>query len=203
MPEYYFEHDKFIMPSFAEIFENDHEVALEYCSGNGDWIIQKAKDNPGINWVACEIQFKRVRKIWSKRENNHLKNLLIVCGEAHTFTRHYLKDSSLKEIFINFPDPWPKDKHAKHRLFHDEFLKEVSRVVQKKGIATFVTDDETYSESMIEVANRTKCWESLHKDPCYVTNITDYGYSYFQDLWLSLGRVIRHMHFENLKEGAL
>ena len=203
VPEYYFEHEKFDMPDMKDIFENENETALEYCSGNGDWIIEKAKTNPDVNWIACEIQFQRVRKIWSKRENLGISNLLIVCGEAHTFSKYYLNDSQLKEIYINFPDPWPKDKHAKHRLFHVDFLNEVSRIVKKGGLATFVTDDDTYSESMIEVATLTKKWESIHKKPYYITDVENYGYSYFQNLWTSLGKVIRHMHFKNQKEAPL
>lgn len=199
VPEYYFEHEKFKMPCFSDLFQNNHPVAIEYCSGNGDWIIEKAKGSPEINWIACEIQFERVRKIWSKRENQCVSNLFIVCGEAYTFSKYYLESNAVKEVFINFPDPWPKDRHAKHRLFHIDFLNELSRIVEKNGLATFVTDDHDYSETMIEVASLTKKWQSIHEKPYCIVDVEDYGYSYFQDLWKNLGKVIRHMHFKNQK----
>src|SRR3990167_5547685 len=76
-------------------------------------------------------------KFSPKTENKNLPPLFVVWGGALPFPRHYLRDQSIEGIFINFPDPWPKERHAKHRLFQSEFAKETARVVsfQKGAVA--------------------------------------------------------------------
>lgn len=203
VPPYYFEHEKFETPSLSSIFENENPISIEFCSGHGDWIVDLAKKDPNRNWIAVEKQFERARKIFSKREKADLKNLLIVCGEAHTFIKYYLKENVVENIFVNFPDPWPKGRHAKHRLIHTDFLDEISRIVKKGGSATFVTDDPTYAENMISLTSSHDKWSSFYKEPYFITEMPDYGYSYFRDLWMSKGKTIHYMNFVNQKELTL
>lgn len=197
VPEYYFKHEEFTVPCFKEIFGNNNPIDIEFCSGNGDWVINKAKENPNRNWIAVEKLHKRVRKIWSKRENFSLDNLLIVCGEALTYCKYYLKSHCISSVFINFPDPWPKERHAKHRLIKPMFLDELSKIVQEKGTMTIVTDDVEYKNSIIDICLAHKKFLSLHPYPYYKSNIDDYGYSYFHDLWKGLGKTIHHISFIN------
>ena len=74
VPRRYSEHDKWPFPGWEDtsLFGNTNKVCVEYCSGNGAWIVDKAKQNPSINWVAVERKFDRVRKIWSKTNNMQL-----------------------------------------------------------------------------------------------------------------------------------
>jgi len=170
------------------LFSGDRPLFLEYCSGNGDWIIQKAIDHPEITWIAVEKQFERVRKIWSKRENNQVKNLLIVSGKAEEFTRYYLPSESIQEVFVNFPDPWPKERHAKHRLIQAPFVDQMARVVRPTGKATFATDDPPYASQMIEEMGNHKDWEYAFPKPHYKESLDNYGSSWFQNLWQEKGR---------------
>lgn len=192
--------NSFVFPGWhdAEVFGNRHKVCIEYCSGNGAWIAAKAQANPGINWVAVERKFDRVRKIWSKIQNLKLNNLLVVCGEAHQFTRSFLTDHSIHDIYINFPDPWPKSRHAKNRLIQDEFSKELWRILEKGRSLTFVTDDRPYSEWFIDVLSRTPGFVSAYPSPFYVAPPEGYGSSYFEELWRSKGRDIRYHQFRTV-----
>lgn len=169
---------------------------MEYCSGNGDWVVGKALQFPEWNWVAVEKRFDRVRKIWSKMHNQGVKNLLIVCGEAMTFSREYLPDSCVEEIFINFPDPWPKRGHAKHRLIQPSFSEECARVVKQKGNLTLVTDHPDYSSQMIEVMLQSPGWISRFPSPHYMTEWPGYGGSFFDTLWRAKGLTIHYHQFE-------
>lgn len=200
VPEYYFKHEEFEMPTLFDIFGNNNPIHLEYCSGNGDWIIERAKQNPNQNWIGVEKQFKRVRKIWSKRENNHLENLLIVCGEACTFSKYYLKPDVIDHSYINFPDPWPKDKHAKHRLIKTSFLDVLKQILKNKASLTVVTDDVDYKQQVIDICNQQEGFLSSYPSPFYVTDLEGYGYSFFKELWQNLGRTIHYMNFINEKK---
>jgi tRNA (guanine-N7-)-methyltransferase len=178
-----------------QMFNQDRPICIEYCSGNGAWIAAKAQSHPECNWVAIEHKFDRVRKIWSKLKNLSLQNLLAVCGEGYQVTQGYIPTSSVQSIFINFPDPWPKRRHAKNRLIQVPFIKEMHRILQPEGILTMVTDDESYSKTIIDLFHQVAGFQSLFPSPYYVTDYPSYGTSYFEDLWRLKGKAIRYHAF--------
>lgn len=199
VPQYYSGHREWggLKWDDPEVFKRSAPVVVEYCSGNGAWIIEKAQQHPEWNWIAVEKRFDRVQKIWSKMKNFNLENLLVVCGEALPFTRDYLSDRCLLGCYINFPDPWPKDKHAKHRLFQPNFIEEVARAVSPTGVATVVTDDPVWSGRICEAMLEDVRWKARFPSPYFVTEWPDYGNSYFKDLWIEKGRTIHYMQFIN------
>ncbi|NGX34032.1 MAG: tRNA (guanine-N(7)-)-methyltransferase [Candidatus Anoxychlamydiales bacterium] len=195
VPSHYNSHDKFR----DEItFENENEINIEYCSGNGEWIIDKAKKNPNINFIAVEMKFLRARQIWVKMHKDNLKNLFVVKAEAFIFTKYYLKDLTSSDVFINFPDPWPKKKHAKNRLIKKEFLEEVSRIQKKDKTITIVTDHENYRDEIIEEFFKIKEYKTLFKKPYFVQNALDFGSSFFMDLFQSKDKSINFIKFARI-----
>lgn len=197
VPDFYDKHAEHGLLEWQDVFGNDRQVHVEYCSGNGDWILDKAERNPHLNWVAVEHKFERVRKIWVKGKRLDLKNLIIVCGEALTFTKYYVKNNSLAEIYVNFPDPWPKEKHAKHRLIQLPFVEELSRAVERSGKAIFVTDHFPYATQMCEEMLNPKVWKSSFPAPYFTTEWSEYGTSFFDALWRGKGKTIHYMQFIN------
>lgn len=195
VPKHYFEHQTFVMPKLYEIFSNNNPINIEYCSGNGDWIIEKAKACPEENFVAVEMLFERVRKIYAKRENQGIKNLLIVCGEAQPFTQYYLDPKVVSNVFINFPDPWPKARHAKHRLIQDSFLQVLLKVMREGASFYFTTDDDAYAENVAELLSTKKEFASVYPHPFFRTDIENYGYSFFKELWMKKGKTIKYLKF--------
>ncbi len=204
VPSHYPNYGSFTFPGWAhsDVFGNENPVNVEYCSGNGAWIATKAMEFPNENWVAVEKRFDRVRKIWSKKKNHGLNNLFIVCGEAQTFTEHYIPKGSVKDIFINFPDPWPKKRHAKHRLMQSDFVDMMGQVIKKEGALTLVTDDPDYSIRSTDVLLQHDAFESLYPMPFYQTSLTGYGSSYFDALWRQKGRQIRYHRYRKTVNSA-
>jgi tRNA (guanine-N7-)-methyltransferase len=191
VPDYYDRHREWTFPGWSAIFGNDRPVVIEFCTGNGTWIAEKAKDSP-YNWVAVEWRFDRVRKIWSKMKNYGLSNLMVVCGEAQTFAREYIPSKSVAQAYINFPDPWPKEKHAKNRLFQAPFVDELARIVSETVIVA--TDDPVYADQITH--EMLKQWNSAFPEPYYVNDWPDYGTSFFDALWRGKGKTIRYFQFE-------
>lgn len=199
IPGYYTLHEQWkkIPWNDPSVFGNEHPVAIEYCSGNGQWVCDMAKNEPHLNWVAVEKRFDRARKIWARLHRENLSNLLVVCADALIFTRYYIPPSSVLKIYVNFPDPWPKDRHAKHRLIRSEFLRDVETVIMKDGgEAYFNTDDRPYVDQMLEVVSFHPSWKSAIAEPYFLTDLPDFGSSYFCDLWKKKGRHIYHLHFK-------
>lgn len=171
-------------------FEEEKPIVIEYCSGNGQWIAQKAKHFPQVNWLAVEKRFDRARKIWLKSFKQNLANLCTVCSEGVIFTRYYAP--KVQEVFINFPDPWPKRRHAGHRLVRKTFLEELAKIVVVGGSVTCVTDDDLYAHQMLKEFENDPSWKlrfHSHEWP-------DYGSSFFHELWKQAGRTIHYLSFE-------
>ncbi|MEI6242091.1 MAG: tRNA (guanosine(46)-N7)-methyltransferase TrmB [Chlamydiota bacterium] len=196
VPTFYDDHKKSGIIFLESFFEKRNPIVVEYCSGNGEWIVNRAKLFPEYNWIAVEKRIDRVKKIWKKGKN--LPNLFIVLAEADTFNRYYVPDGLISEAYINFPDPWPKKKHAKHRIIQEDFLMELSRVMQKGSKVLFVTDDKDSVGRVSETFLSLPMWESCFPDPYFVTEWSNYGSSYFDSLWRLNGRTIHYMQFQNL-----
>ncbi len=171
-------------------FDQERPVIIEYCSGNGQWIGERAKQSPNINWIAVEKQFERARKIWLKMQRENLLNLCVVCGEGEIFTRYYAPQAS--EIYVNFPDPWPKRRHSKNRLVHSGFINELLDIVVAGGKATCVTDHADYALEMQREFTKCPEWKFLF----FVNEWPDYGRSFFNDLWKQRGRTIHYLSYE-------
>lgn len=199
VPEYYQGHQEYVFPGWEspEVFGRKALIEIEYCAGNGAWIVEKALKYPERNWVAVEIQFERVRKIWSKIHNFCIKNLFIVCGEGLTYTQFYVPDHSFHAVYVNFPDPWPKEKHSKNRLLKEPFFTELSRTAEKGAVTTIVTDHVDYTRQITEAMLANPSWKPLFSDPYFIHHLEGYGSSYFDDLWKEQGLPIHYMQYLN------
>jgi tRNA (guanine-N7-)-methyltransferase len=195
VPAHYADHHQFSFPLSHELFCNQNPVCVEYCSGNGDWIVNQAIETPFKNWIAVEKRLDRVRKIWVKLKRSQLTNVLVVCGEAYTFTHHYVHSHTIDEVYIHFPDPWPKGRHAKHRLLQEKFLDELARIlVRGKGV-TFVSDDTTYLHHTLNVFQKHACFQPSLPHPYFKTEKESYGDSWFEKLWREKGKEILSTRF--------
>lgn len=188
----------FLFQGWHSYFGNDKPLYIEYCSGNGDWIYHKAKENPAYNFLAVEMRIDRARKIWAKCKNGALPNLIVAWAEGLMLTRQYIKASSVKGIYVNFPDPWPKRKHAKNRLLGDAFTKEIARILEPNGSAIIVTDDECYSESIISTFSKATGFQCALPSPFFKDPPDDYGTSYFNELFRNQLKPIRFHRFEKI-----
>ncbi|MCH9624350.1 MAG: tRNA (guanine-N(7)-)-methyltransferase [Chlamydiia bacterium] len=198
IPSFYDNHDKEKFPELKKRIDAAKTIHVEICSGNGEWIADRAQKNPQILYIAVEKKFMRVRKIWSKMKNNDLKNLLIVSGMGEDFFDHYLDKHCVDEVFINFPDPWPKKRHAKHRIIKKSFLMPIHSILKKEGRITITTDSPEYSEEIIEVFKTSSDFENIYPEAGYVILDETYGGSYFRRLWSEMGRVNKLMTFQKM-----
>ena len=192
----------FTLPPLSDstLFGNHNDVVVEYCSGNGSWIATKAKNNPDKNFLAVEMCFDRARKIWKKIHAHNLPNLVVAWAEGLQLTRDFLPKNTISEIYINFPDPWPKRRHAKYRIINKPFLDELHKILKIDGTITVVTDDEGFSDWTISHFLNHPGLLSTISEPYFKEPPADYGSSFFEELWKSKGKTIR-FHQAKKKNG--
>jgi tRNA (guanine-N7-)-methyltransferase len=187
-------------PPFSDpaFFGNDNPLHIEYCSGNGTWIAERAQNYPHINFLACERRLDRARKIYAKISRRPLKNLILAWAEAHALTQQFLPDACTEEIFINFPDPWPKRKDAPKRLIRRPFIDEMGRILKKGGTLHICTDDIPYSESIIDKVLDSGLFKSLVPKPYFSPPPANWGTSFFDELFSKLNKSIRYHAFSRV-----
>lgn len=197
IPEYYEQYEDFQFPQWSDsqVFGSDLPIHIEFGSGNGMWVTEKAREEKHHHWVGVEIRFDRTRKIWARMKNLHLQNLFLVCGDAFTFAKYYIPKNSVDAIYINFPDPWPKRRHEKHRLINPLFISELVSILKLQGQVFFVTDDVDYLQFALRhfLANRQLM--SAYPHPYFVKELSGYGTSFFEELWREQGKDIHYMQW--------
>ena len=139
-----------------EIFNNDKDLYLEIGIGKGKFTIEHAENNPNNNYVGVE-KFPSVLVVPVKvTEEKEITNLKFVSGDA-TDLIDWFEDNSVSHIYLNFSDPWPKERHAKRRLVYRNFLNIYHQILKEGGELEFKTDQLPLFEfALEEIKEHTK-----------------------------------------------
>ncbi len=114
-----------------KVFGNNNPVHLEIGCGKGQFIIELAKRNPDINYIAVEKTPNVIVAGTEKLIESGLKNVRFCLGQAE-YLEHLFRPHTIDRLYLNFSCPFPKETYAKHRLTHTRFLK-IYNVVLKSG----------------------------------------------------------------------
>ncbi len=128
---------------WEEIFGNIAPVEVEIGFGKCGFLLKIAAQYPTINFVGVESARKYYRKGITKIQRVGLRNVKLIWGEAFHVFKRYIPDNSLANAYINFPDPWPKRRHAKRRLLRAEFVSLLARKLKPNGSIEITTDAES------------------------------------------------------------
>ncbi len=120
------------------------KVCLEIGSGNGDFIIHKAQTEKDKIFIASDVFKKGALQILKKADALKLTNFFFFFGDARVFLDG--NKTSLNEIYVLFPDPWPKKRHNKRRIINSIFLELVNSNLNKNGTLHIATDHLTYQD---------------------------------------------------------
>lgn len=134
---------------WKEIFGNDHPLRIEIGMGKGKFIYELAGKNPGINYVGIEKYSSVLLRALQKMEAEPLPNLLFIRMDAEEITEVFDREE-VDRIYLNFSDPWPKDRHAKRRLPSKEFLLRYDQFLKKDGVLEFKTDNKDLFDFALE-----------------------------------------------------
>ena len=154
--------------NWQKVFENSHPVRIEIGMGKGKFIFQLAKLNPEINYIGIEKYSSVLLRALQKMEQEPLPNLLFIRMDAEEIAEVF-GNGEVDRIYLNFSDPWPKDRHAKRRLPSAAFLSRFQCFLRDEGILEFKTDNESLFRFGIEEADRAgwkmvKVTYDLHND---------------------------------------
>ena len=135
--------------NWQQVFGNDHPVHIEIGMGKGRFICEMAKTHPDINYIGIEKYSSVLLRAIQKMEEEPLPNLLFIRMDAESIDEVFAGDE-VDRIYLNFSDPWPKDRHAKRRLPSKEFLTRYDRFLKKDGVLEFKTDNRGLFDFAVE-----------------------------------------------------
>lgn len=134
---------------WAEVFGNDHPIHIEVGMGKGQFIIEMAKRNPEINYIGIEKYSSVLVRAVEKLEDFEQNNLRLIRMDAENIEEVFDKDE-VDRIYLNFSDPWPKDRHAKRRLTSTRFLERYNNILTPEGRVMFKTDNKDLFDFSLE-----------------------------------------------------
>ena len=149
---------------------------LEIGCGHGHWLTEYSTNKQNVTCVGIDLITKRIIKASAKKEKRNLNRLFFYKAEAKEFISLIPDEIKLQNIFIMFPDPWPKNKHHKRRLIQQDFLTLLHTKTKKTGQVFFRTDHTAYFDWTIDMITTSTLWE-------FKSNPLPFEHkSYFQDL---------------------
>ncbi|MCD7032713.1 tRNA (guanosine(46)-N7)-methyltransferase TrmB [Metabacillus sp. GX 13764] len=134
---------------WKELFGNDHPIHIEVGSGKGRFMAGMAKQNPDTNYIAIELFQSVIIDVLQKVLDEELPNLKILNVNAEDL-RDYFDYGEIDRVYLNFSDPWPKNRHEKRRLTFKTFLSIYEDILIKGGEVHFKTDNQGLFEYSLQ-----------------------------------------------------
>lgn len=170
------------------------DVILEICSGSGKHLLELARRNPNSLIVGFELRFKRIYMTAKKASRENLKNILLIRADAKNLN-FWFKNQQISKLYINFPDPWDKDRWEKHRVLSEEFFNNLAQLLKRKGEFLYKTDHKERFNDVISLLKSN----NLYKIVDYSYDLHDSKYkeanimTEFESLFLSQGLKINYL----------
>ena len=154
--EEYISSSKHVIQNYKEykgkwntIFNNGNPIHIEIGMGKGQFLMELATRNPDINYIGIEKFSSVLIRAVQKEEELQLTNLVFVRMDATEITEVF-EENEIDRIYLNFSDPWPKDRHAKRRLPSRQFLERFGVVLKDEGQIEFKTDNNGLFDFALE-----------------------------------------------------
>lgn len=138
-----------------EIYGKGREIYLEIGCGKGSFITQLAKTNPDKFYIAMEVVPDVIMLAMEKAIKEQIDNVMFVCFDANNLCDVF-EDGCLSGIYLNFSDPWPKNRHFKRRLTYISFLEKYKKVIKNGGHIFFKTDNRPLFDFSLVQFNEAK-----------------------------------------------
>lgn len=165
---------------FSELFGNDNPIHIEIGMGKGKFIMSLAKKNPDINYIGIEkYSSVLLRGLEKRQEEEEINNLYYIRMDAEEICDVF-GNEEVDRIYLNFSDPWPKDRHAKRRLTSRQYFQRYDKILKKDGVVIFKTDNRKLFDFSLEEVEEAgwkqkDCTFDLHRSVYVEGNVmTEY-----------------------------
>ena len=149
---YIIENPSLCIGNWSKVFSNYNPLFIEIGMGKGDFILENAKKNPNINYIGIEKYDSIIALAIKKIEQYNLDNLKLIRMDASNLLGVFNKE--IDKIFLNFSDPWPKERHEKRRLTSSSFLEKYESIFKNDCVIEMKTDNQNLFEYSLKSFNQ-------------------------------------------------
>jgi tRNA (guanine-N7-)-methyltransferase len=181
--------------TWETIFGNENPLVLEIGCGIGDFVVKTATDNPQWNFIAIDFYNKGCWKTCRRIERHGLGNIRVLREEARQFLTEKIVPQSLRAVYINCPDPWPKKKHRKRRLVNEGFVRFLAERMAPGADFYFATDFDDYGESVAEMMTKIELFENVLGPDSFRHDIPGYHRTKYMLKFMDEGKKIYFVHY--------
>jgi len=157
------------------LFGRDGPLVLEAGFGDGSFLVHLARKNPTWNLLGADISRGSVSRAYRRLQRTDVSHARLFLGKAEFLVRNVIAEGELHRLYVNFPDPWPKQRHRHRRLLKTPFLALLSTRLVANGTVLFTTDDRTYFEYVISEATHTGLYDIAMPPPPPAVRRTKYA----------------------------
>ena len=143
--DYALSEDEAVGKNWSEFFGAQRPLHVELGTGRGKFITGMAELHPDFNFIGIELKEEVLLRAVKRAGDKKLHNVAFIAGNGARLPE-YFRVGELERIYINFCDPWPKNRHSKRRLVHRGFLEIYKDLLSDKGGIHFKTDNEKLFE---------------------------------------------------------
>ena len=155
--------DRYVLKEgeYVDSFLSDKHSVLDIGFGAGETTTYLAKNMPNSSILGAEVYLSGIGSTLSRSNEEKLTNIKILNSDIVPFLEEKISDCSFDLVLMFYPDPWPKRKHHKRRLFQEGFINLIQRKLRKDGIFYFKTDWNHYYEEAKKIPFEKKKWKVL------------------------------------------
>lgn len=179
---------------WTAVFGRRAPVVLEVGCGKGLFLTAAAKANPDRDFLGMEIRALRAAKISDKIAKAGLRNARIAFGDGRMLMQA-VPPGSLSACWVNFPDPWPKRRHAHRRIFSPAFLADIARVLAPGGELVAATDVGWYAGEILLMTHDSPDFENPWGPVRPAPRPEGYPVSIHEEKFTAWGRPIYFLRF--------
>ncbi|MCL4134464.1 UNVERIFIED_CONTAM: hypothetical protein GTU68_017209, partial [Idotea baltica] len=157
-PKYGIPSDELEKVAPDEWFTRSQPIILDVGFGSGDSLVSLAQQRPDFNFIGVEVYRPGIGAVLQKIHQQEIDNIRVINADVMQLLKTKFDADLLSGVMVWFPDPWPKTKHHKRRLIQEEFLQELTRVMQSKAILHLASDWQPYVKFMIKHVAKVKSY---------------------------------------------
>ena len=182
---------------WKNVFMNNNPIYIEIGMGKGNFILENAIKYPNINFVGIEKYDSIIALAIKKIEKYDLDNLKLIRMDALEINNVFSHE--IDKIYLNFSDPWPKERHAKRRLTSDVFLNKYNDVFKNNCTIQMKTDNmKLFEYSLISFNNMNYQIKEISLD-LHNSDITDNIMSEYEQKFSKIGNQIYYVQVEKIR----
>ena len=175
---------------FSPVFGRKAPLVLEVGFGDGRYLEHLQEAHPDWNLLGAEVSLGSVWRAFRRMKRCQASHVKLYKGSGRFIVRDVLPERSLRRVYVNFPDPWPRKKHLKNRLLQVPFFRILSSRLEEGGDLLLTTDHPEYFAFSVSQGIESGCFDVQEGDPPPATLRTKYAMK-----WLEQDKPIYHARF--------